>query len=255
MTGILDGKVVAVFAATGAIGSAVARAALREGATVYASGHRSDAVTALAGEFPAASWHEVDANDTEAVRSHLDAVIDRSGRLDAVFNGIGARPQELGYPQPAESMGVEEFLLPFRHTVASTYITSSEAALRMADCGGGSVVTLSATLSVMAAARMANLSAACAAIEGLTRSLAGEFGHAGVRVNCVRASAMPATRTIRETSAAQSALSGEAPAFSPPPLGRPITVDDTADTAVFLMSDLASATTGQVLTVCAGQFV
>ena len=38
-------------------------------------------------------------------------------------------------------------------------------------------------------------------------------------------------------------------------LGRPITVAETAATAAFLASDLSSGTTGQVLTVCAGQFV
>jgi enoyl-[acyl-carrier-protein] reductase (NADH) len=76
-----------------------------------------------------------------------------------------------------------------------------------------------------------------------------------VRVNCVRGSGMPETRTIQETVAGQIALTGQPPKMSLPPLGRPITVAETASTAAFLMSDLSSGMTGQVVTVCAGAFV
>jgi 3-oxoacyl-[acyl-carrier protein] reductase len=76
-----------------------------------------------------------------------------------------------------------------------------------------------------------------------------------VRVNCVRGSAMPETRTIQETGAGQAKLRGAPPSFPVPPLGRPITVAETANAAVFLASDASSGMTGQTVTVCAGQFV
>jgi 3-oxoacyl-[acyl-carrier protein] reductase len=119
----------------------------------------------------------------------------------------------------------------------------------------GAIVTLSATLSGMTAANMAVISATCGAIEAMTRSLAGEFGRAGVRVNCVRGSAMPETRTIQETMAGQVRIFGERPPMSLPPLGRPIFVAETASKAAFLASDASSGMTGQVVTVCAGAFV
>ena len=114
---------------------------------------------------------------------------------------------------------------------------------------------LSATLSGGAFAYMTGISAACGAIEAMTRSMAGEFGPSGVRVNCVRGSAMPETRTIQETGAGQAALRGGPMQMAMPPLGRPITVAETANTACFLASDAASGMTGQIVTVCAGQFV
>ncbi len=94
----------------------------------------------------------------------------------------------------------------------------------------------------------------------MTRSLAGEFGPRGVRVNCVRDSAMPETRTIQETFAGQAAILGMEPAammaaMQAPPLGRPVTAEDTAGLVAFLASDAAGGMTGQVVTVCAGQFV
>ena len=66
---------------------------------------------------------------------------------------------------------------------------------------------------------------------------------------------MPETRTIQETVAGQIAVSGQPPKMSLPPLGRPITVNETVSTAAFLLSDDASGMTGQVVTVCAGAFV
>ncbi len=256
MTGLLAGKTVVVFAATGAIASAVAKTAIAEGATVFASGHKAASVANLQRQLgDEARCSVVDATRPESVREHLEEVLVSTGTIDGVFNGIGGRPQALGYPEPVESMSLSQFMIPIERILGSTFVTSREAAFKMKENpDGGSMVTLSATLSVMTAARMANLSATCAAIEGLTRSLAGEFGADGIRVNCVRGSAMPETRTIQETVAEQASYS-DVPQVTSPPLGRPITVQETANTAAFLLSDRSSGTTGQVLTVCAGQFV
>lgn len=97
---------------------------------------------------------------------------------------------------------------------------------------GGAILTLSATLSGSAFAHVAGISAAFGAVEVTTQSLAAEFGPRGIRVNCVRGSAMPETRTIRETFAGQAALR------------------DAPMAAVFLASGL----TAQMVTVCAGPF-
>jgi 3-oxoacyl-[acyl-carrier protein] reductase len=175
--------------------------------------------------------------------------------IDIAFNGIGLAPTELGYPAVSDTLDFETFMLPQRIILGSQFITSRSVAAHMAKNRSGSIVTLSATLSGMAAGYMAALSATCGAIEALTRSLAGEYGPSGIRVNCVRGSAMPETRTIQETGAGQMRLTGQPPAMALPPLGRPITVNETAKTAAFLASNHASGMTGQIVTVCAGAFV
>ncbi|MBW4582561.1 MAG: SDR family oxidoreductase [Tildeniella nuda ZEHNDER 1965/U140] len=256
---LLSSKNVLVFAATGAIGSEVARKFAREGAQVWVSGRNAEALEKLVSQITdaggTAKADVVDATDPATVSDYVTRIAATAGSLDAVFNGIGGRPVDLGYPEPATTVALSQFLKPLQIILGSTFLTSRTVGAQMMQQGSGAIVTLSATLSSMTAANMAGISATCGAIEAMTRSLAGEFGRAGVRVNCVRGSAMPETRTIQETMAGQIQIFGEMPPMSLPPLGRPISVAETAATAAFLASDAASGMTGQVVTVCAGAFV
>jgi 3-oxoacyl-[acyl-carrier protein] reductase len=255
---ILAGKNALIFCATGAIASGVAKAMAAQGATVFISGKDTkklaDVEKAITDAGGTAYASVVDALDDDAVTTYVDTIA-KTKRIDIVFNGIGGRPVELGYPQFATSQSASDFRIPLERIVTSQFITSRAVARHMIAQKSGAIVTLSATLSGGAFAYMAGISAACGAIEAMTRSMAGEFGPASVRVNCVRGSAMPETRTIQETGTGQAKLRGAAPSFPVPPLGRPITVAETANTVVFLASDAASGMTGQTVTVCAGQFV
>lgn len=255
----LKSKNAMVFAATGAIASGVARKFAQEGAHVYVSGRHEAVLKTLVNEIEAlggkATADVVDATDEAAIQAYVEKVSSEAGHIDIVFNGIGGHPADLGYPEASLTTSFEDFMKPLQVVLGSTFLTSRAVGKQMVKQGSGAIVTLSATLSGMTAANMAGISATCSAIEGLTRSLAGAFGPSGVRVNCVRGSAMPETRTIQETVAGQIALTGQPPSMSLPPLGRPITVAETAATAAFLASDDASGMTGQVVTVCAGAFV
>ncbi|MEL7435791.1 MAG: SDR family oxidoreductase [Chloroflexota bacterium] len=252
----LNNKNVLVFAATGAIASSAARKFASEGATVYLSGLDKTRLQALADDIHAMGGKvhisEVDATDPVAVADYVADVAEEAGTIHGVFNGIGGRPSALGYPEVSATTSLDHFMLPFEQIVASQFLTARETAKYMT--AGGGIVFLSASLSRMTAPFMAGISAAQGAIEALTRSLAGEYGMQGIRVNCVRGSGMPETRTIQETGAGIVALGGE-PKMDLPPLGRPITVADTVNAVSFLVSEESGGMTGQVVTVCAGAFV
>lgn len=89
---LLD-KHVLVFAATGAIGSGVARTFAREGAHVWLSGRDEAALGALADAIKAdggtATADVVDATNPHAVSAYVDRVATTTGRIDTVFNAIG----------------------------------------------------------------------------------------------------------------------------------------------------------------------
>jgi 3-oxoacyl-[acyl-carrier protein] reductase len=254
----LAGKTALIFCATGAIAGGVAKAMAAQGAHVVMSGRRQEALDNIATTIRAAGGKAtvavVDALNEKSVTKHVDDLAERDGHIDIVFNGMGGRPIELGYPQESTSQSLEDFMTPMNRILASQFLTSRVAARYMIKQKSGSIVTLSATLSGGGFSYMAGISATCSAVEAMTRSFSGEFGRHGVRANCVRGSAMPETRTIQETGAGIVAVGGKVQ-ISMPPLGRPITVAETANAAVFLASDAASGMTGQVVTVCAGQFV
>jgi NAD(P)-dependent dehydrogenase (short-subunit alcohol dehydrogenase family) len=198
---LLQDKHVLVFAASGAIAGEAARTFAAEGAVVHLSARSADAIHALADTIRAnggsATAHIVDATDERAVEAYVAQIAAEHGRIDGVFNGIGGRPSELGYPERLSALHIDQFMKPLNIVLGSTFITSRAVGLVMASQGSGAIVTLSATLSSMTAPYMSNITATCSAIEGLTRALAGDFGPAGVRVNCVRGNAMPETRTIQ----------------------------------------------------------
>ncbi|HTP10760.1 MAG TPA: enoyl-ACP reductase [Anaerolineae bacterium] len=87
-----------------------------------------------------------------------------------------------------------------------------------------------------------------AALEACSRYLAVELGPKGIRVNCISAGPI---RTL-----AASGVAGFRTMHSKfkeiAPLRRPITIEDVGNAAVWLCSDLASATTGEVLFVDGG---
>ena len=260
---MLTGKKVLLFAAAGAVGSAVAKEFARQGADLWLSARRREALEPLANEFRNAGvsvkTEAVDALDERQVDRWISAATS-AGSIDVVLNAIGIRPSVNGYGQPAVDLSAEHFQAPLSH-VLSQFLTARSAARSMVDAGRGVIMTLSASIGKEARPFMAGLSAGCAAVEGMTRSLAAEFGPRGVRVVCLSPGAMLETRTIRETIAG-NAETAEIPeeAFrrsiaEGALLRRTTTLEEMARVAAFLASDSAGCLTGQVISMSCGQVV
>jgi len=144
----LESKNVVVFAATGSIGGVTAKHLAAQGAHVFVSG-RDDAalkelVEDIAGAGGQATAAVVDAIDEVAVTAYLDGVAG-AGRIDGVFNAVGATPEQLGYPAVSTELDLDTFFRPLHLILGSTFLTSRVAAKHMAAQGGGSIVTLSAS--------------------------------------------------------------------------------------------------------------
>src|SRR6478736_5005497 len=100
----LKNKVAVVFAGSGEIAGAVAKALSRHGAKVYVTGRNLNAVRALALEISAegglAQPALVDALNESEIDAHVKSVVAENGKLDVVFNGIGASYNEMGGRPP-----------------------------------------------------------------------------------------------------------------------------------------------------------
>jgi NAD(P)-dependent dehydrogenase (short-subunit alcohol dehydrogenase family) len=193
MTNLKD-KVAVVFAASGAIAGAVAKSFAEHGAKVYVSGRDLAAVQILADDIKQnngwAEAHQVDAMNENEIDNHISKVVTENGKLDIVFNGIGARPIESDYGIYTTQISLEQFMKPVQLHLGSQFLTSRVAAKYMMQTKSqGTILTLTASLSRLKLPFMAGVTASCAAIEGLTRVMAAEFGQAGIKVICINPTA------------------------------------------------------------------
>ncbi len=257
----LNKKVAAVFAASGAIAGAVAESFSNHGAKVYLAARNLEAAKALAAKINEnggwATAHKVDALDESAIESFIQHIIAENGKLDIVFNGIGARPSESGYGVHTTRLAFEHFMKPVEMHLGSQFLTARVAAKYMIQTQSkGTILTLTASLSRLKLPFMAGVTAACTAIEGLTRVMAAEFGQAGIKVICINPTAMPETRTIQETSQASATAMGismeqyaEIQQSNGSLIGRTLTLKDTAETAAFLASDAGAVFNSHIVDV------
>lgn len=252
---LLKHKVAVIHGAGGAIGGEVARTFAREGAKVFLSGRRLAVVEAVAQEIVAAGGEAeaatVDALDEDAVEQYSASVAKEAGRIDVALNAIGFRAVQ---GVPLVGLSREDFVAPIVTWTTAQFLTARAAARHMVQKRAGVILTLSASPARLAIASTAGFGVACAAIEGLSRTLAAELGPQGIRVVCVR------PHRIGDTL-------GQDPDF---PVGRDEfrtfiedmtllkrlpTLADVAATAAFLASDHAAAMTGTVANLTCGMSV
>jgi 3-oxoacyl-[acyl-carrier protein] reductase len=242
----LQDKNAVVYGAAGSIGAAVARAFAREGARVFLAGRTLATLDAVAEEIRsaggAAETAQVDAMDQASVATHADHVASAAGSIDVSFNAISFRVVQ---NIPLVEMSLEDFMAPVTAACRTHFITATVAARQMTAQGSGVIILLSATSSLESRHQMGGFNLACAGIEALTRSLAGEVGRQGVRVVGLRPNFTPETvpgvtdddvpQNVRDTL-----------------LGRLPRLREVAGTVVYLASDAAGAMNGAVVNLSCG---
>lgn len=246
---LLENKNAIVYGGAGSMGGAIARAFAREGANVFLAGRTLSALDAVADEISAAKGvvetAEVDALDEQCVEAHATGVARRAGRIDVSLNAISLTAVQ-GVPLVDLALG--DFTRPVIEAARTNFLTATAAARRMTAQGSGVIVMLSSSAARESGPLMGGFSVACAAIECLARSFAGEVGRQGVRVVALRPNFTPETRPEAPLGDLQPLVDGTA-------LGRLPLLSEVANTAAFLASDGAGAITGAVVNLTCGAIV
>jgi NAD(P)-dependent dehydrogenase (short-subunit alcohol dehydrogenase family) len=241
--GRLAGKVAVVLGAAGQdnMGQVMARRFAEEGATVVVAGRRSEPLEALAAEI-GGSAALCDITDKAQVDALAATALERHGRLDVAVNctGWGLLAKLLDTTEEQlDRISALQFKGPY--FFLQTFVG------RMAQLGGGSVITLSSASVHAVLHHHAAYIATKAAGEAMVRCFANEFGHRGVKVNALAPGLTESPMTAREMS-----LPGLRETFVKEyPLGRIGTGLDVANAALWLASD-ESFMTGEVLQVNGG---
>jgi NAD(P)-dependent dehydrogenase (short-subunit alcohol dehydrogenase family) len=258
---MLKDKVAVVYGAGGAIGGGVAHAFASEGATLFLTGRNRAPVEVVAKDVVSAGGSaeaaEVDALDEQAVDEHLQSVIDKMGRIDISFHAVGI-PNAGILGVPLVELRLEQFVVPITTHAASYFLTARSAARHMIPNGSGVIMTVTALHSRTGIALVGGYGPAQAAKEALTRDLSAELAPHGIRVVGLRPQGMPETPTIKDGFAPRAKATGmtweqwqETLASKTHPR-RLMTLEEMANTAVFMASDKASGMTGTTVNLTMG---
>src|SRR5262249_17828483 len=112
-----------------------------------------------------------------ATAAALDAF---GGRLDVLVNNAGTTMRK-----DSHTVTVEELDLLWRVNVRSALLITAAALPAMMARGSGSIVSISSIAGLRGAPRRSIYAATKAALDGMTRALAMEYGPRGIRVNAV----------------------------------------------------------------------
>ena len=238
LTWSLNGKVAVVTGAARGIGRATVELLHARGAAIVAT-DLSSAVTELAGDDIAALVGDV---ADEGFAGHTMTVArERFGRVDILVNNAGRTLNK-----PLLETSVAEWDAVLTTNARGAFVQSREAVRAMAAHGdGGAVVSVA---SVVASVAMPDLSAYAAskgAIAQLTKVIAVEYAHCGIRANVV-APGVVETDILQSTGIENSraTLAGYGAAH---PLGRVAQPAEIAEIIAFLAAPASSFMTGALV--------
>src|SRR3954452_21028407 len=222
----MDGKVIVVTGALGALGKVVAETALARGARVAGVDHATSQIPATGNRIEIGG---VDLSDAAAAKTAIDAVAAHFGRIEALVNIAGGFAFETvidGDPKTWQRMYALNVL---------TALNASRAAIaHLLASGAGRIVNIGAIGALQAGRGMGAYAASKAGVHRLTEALAAEC-KGKITVNAV----LPSTI---DTPANRAAMPDA-------DFSRWVSAQELANVILFLAGDLASAITGALIPV------
>jgi len=255
----LRGKVAVVAASSQGIGRATAEAFAAEGCRV-AMCARNERTLALAAE-DIRKQHRaevfdrsLDVTDAAAVRQFVEAVVAKFGAADICVTNAGGPPAKVFL-----AATVEDWHKAVEANFMSTVHFAREVIPHMQRRRWGRIITITSITTKQPVADLVLSNAVRAAVVGLVKSLANEFGKDGILVNNV-GPGFTATDRLKELAKSRSAASGTAEQdifdgwAADAPLRRLGEPREIADTIVWLASERAAYVTGQTVLVDGGMY-
>lgn len=248
-TPLTNPAVVLVTGALTGIGRATALAFARQGSHLAVSGRREAEGQTLAAELRAlgaqAEFYRADVRDEADVRSLIEQTVQRFGRLDIAINNAGVE----GQMGPITEQSIDNFAHTFDTNVLGTLLCLKHELRAMREQGSGSIVNLSSIVGQVGAAGASVYVASKHAVEGLTKTAALEAAAIGVRVNAVAPGPVATAMLDRFVGGSEATKAGF---LSSVPAKRAATVEEIAQTIVFVAGDQARYLTGQSIVVDGG---
>tara|TARA_B110000263_G_scaffold3607_1_gene3027 strand:+ start:1401 stop:2177 length:777 start_codon:yes stop_codon:yes gene_type:complete len=187
-----------------------------------------------------------DANNEDEVKNVIKEFYKKHGEIDFIIHSIAfANREDLG--GNFSDLSKEGFALALE-TSSYSLVTIAREASEYFTKDGGSVISMTFDASNRVYPGYNVMGTAKAALENINRQLANEFGPKKIRFNAISAGPLPSlsARSIPGFTEMRKAHEERSP------IKRPITHEEVANTALFLVSDLSTGITGSIIPVDGG---
>lgn len=235
----LEGRVAVVTGASRGIGNAIASGLAQAGAHVYGVG-RSSTDQVDAHSF---SYYQCDITSISAFRKLTDSIFMDEGRIDILVNAAG-----ITLPKQAAEDPSGAFIQSIASNLTAVFECCHAIVPRMQGAGYGSIINISSIAAVMGFPGNPGYVASKGGLSALTRALALDYGHYGIRVNNL----VPGYVKTAMTEGSYIDLDRRMARSERTMLGRWGEVYELVGAAVFLASQASSYVTGTDLFVDGG---
>lgn len=261
MVADLNGRVALITGASGMIGGETAKLMAASGAKIaiwdIADENGAKRVAEIEADGGYAKYYHVNLANRDEIVKTFDQFIKDFGRIDILFGNGGGN---WGNRKPVTEFDDEKFPLNIDINLhGGTVLLSRLAIPYMIKQGGGSIMFTSSVCGVTGLRKQCGFVASKFAISALTRSMALEYGKYGIRVNTLAPGSLPGPTgklnflwdTV-DFEDYDSNFSNPASMVFDIAARRPAYPTDMAGLMLYLASDDASYTTGQVICVDGG---
>jgi len=245
----LSGRVAVVTGGSRGLGKTMALALGRAGAAVAVCARRPQWLEPARDEFGAAGLDVLallcDVTDPAAVRTFVDAVVERWGRIDVLVNNAG-----ITWGATTESYPLDKWRAVLETNVTGTFLMSQTVGRVMLRARRGSIINVASVAGMGGHAEYElpaiGYSTSKGALIAFTRDLAVKWAPEGIRVNAIAPGFFPTRMSQGIIEAAGDAITRHIP------MGRLGGEGDLEGVVVFLASDASRYVTGQVIAVDGG---
>lgn len=229
----------------------IAKACFREGAEIaltYQNERFKDRISKFAAEFNNAKTYELDVVSDEQINKVFADIQNDWQGLDGLVHSIAFAPSEAIEGDFLDGISRQAFLTSQEISAYSFAALAKAARPLMQGRKNPSVLALTYLGAVRTMPNYNTMGLAKASLEAATRYLAFCLGPEGIRANAVSAG------PIKTLAASGIGNFGKLLAYNAhnAPLRRNVTTEEVGNAAAFLLSDLASAITGEILYVDGG---
>jgi len=243
----LSGKIALITGASRGIGQAISLILGKNGATVIGTATSQSGADAISKTFQensiAGKGFALNVTENDQIENLMKSISDEFGPVDILVNNAGITRDNL-----LMRMKDDEWNDIMNTNLASVYKMSKAVLRGMMKKKSGRIISIASVVGAMGNAGQTNYSAAKAGIMGFTKSLAREVGPRGITVNAIAPGFIKTDMTDALPEEQKEFLANQIP------LGRLGTVEEIAESVLFLAAESGAYITAQTLHVNGGMY-